>query len=82
MTQSDTPEYAWNPQTTVCLTEPSPNLCLTTDELSPDTVLKAGQNIRYYEFHYWTTNISTIGPLISYDIILNEIIYKSEPDWK
>ena len=48
MTQSDTPEYAWNPQTTVCLTEPSPNLCLITDELSPDTVLIAGQNIRYY----------------------------------
>ena len=41
MTQSDTSEYAWNPQTIVCLTEPSPNLCLITDELSPDTVLQS-----------------------------------------
>ena len=32
MTPSDASEYAWNPPTTVSLTEPSPNLGLITDE--------------------------------------------------
>ena len=45
MAPSDIPEYAWNKQTTVSLTEPSPNLCLITDELSLDTVVQGGQNL-------------------------------------
>ena len=48
MTLSDTPEYAWNPQTTVSLTEPSPKLCLITDKLSPDTEVQDDQNLRYH----------------------------------
>ena len=48
MTPSDTPEYAWNPQTTVSLTESSPNLCLITDKQSPDTGVQDDQNLRYY----------------------------------
>ena len=48
MTQSDTSEYALNPQTTVCLTEPSPNLCLITDELSPNTVVQGDQHLSFY----------------------------------
>ena len=48
MTPSDTPEYAWNPQTTVSLTEPSPNLCLIADKQSPDTEVQDDQNLRYY----------------------------------
>ena len=55
MTPSDTLEYAWNPQTTVSLTEPSPILCLITDKQSPDTELQHDHNLRYY------VN-STIGP--------------------
>ena len=55
MTQSDTSEYAWNQQTTVSLTEPSPNLCLITYKQSPDTEVQDDQNKRYY------VN-STIGP--------------------
>ena len=75
MTLSDTPEYAWNPQTTVSLTDPSPNLCLITDKQSPDTEVQDDQNLRYYvNSNDWTTNISTIGPLISYDIMSNDII--------
>ena len=50
MTPSDTCEYAWNPQTTVSLTELHPNLCLITEELSLDTV-QYDQNQRYYELH-------------------------------
>ena len=75
MTPSDTPEYAWNPRTTASLPEQGPNLCLITDELSPDTVVQGDQHLRYY------VN-STIGPLISYDIMSNKIIKQSEPDWK
>ena len=48
MTPSDTPEYTWNPQTTVSLTEPSPNLCLIIDKQSPDTGVQDDQNLRYY----------------------------------
>ena len=50
MTLSDTPEYAWNPQTTVSLTEPSPNLqlCLITDKQSPDTEVQDDHNLRYF----------------------------------
>ena len=48
MTQSDTSEYAWNPQTTVSLTEPSPDLCLITDELSPDKVVQGDQHLNFY----------------------------------
>ena len=62
-TPSNTSEYAWNPQTTVSLTEPSSNLCLVSDELSSGTVAQAGQNLRYYvnskldhqHFHNWIT---------------------------
>ena len=56
MTPSATSEHVWNPQTAVPLTQPSPNLCLITDKLSPGTVVQADQNKRYY------VN-SIIGPL-------------------
>ena len=46
MTPSDIPEYAWNSQTTVSLTQTSPNLCLRTDEMSPDTEVQADKNLR------------------------------------
>ena len=44
MTLSDTSEYAWHQQTA----EPSPNMCLITEELSPDTVVQADKNLGYY----------------------------------
>ena len=47
MTPSDTSGYVWNPQTTVSLTEPSPNLCLITDKQSPDTEVQDDRDLRY-----------------------------------
>ena len=43
MTAPDILEYAWNPQTAVSLTEPSPNSCLTSDK--PDRVEQDDQNL-------------------------------------
>ena len=48
MTPSYTSEYAWNPQITVFLAGRSPNLCLITDKLSPETVEQDDQKLRYY----------------------------------
>ena len=48
MTPSDTSEYAFNPKTTVYLTEQSPKLCLRNDELSPETAVQDDQKLRQY----------------------------------
>ena len=44
MTPSDTPKHAWNPQTTISLREPSPNLFLITDKQSTDTGVQDDKN--------------------------------------